>query len=244
MSSEETNLISYETDTGPVKLSPDIIRKYLVSGDPSKVSAQEVMMFLQLCRFSKLNPFLREAYLIKYGAGPATIVTGKEVFTKRAASAKNCAGWEAGVIVQNSATVEYRNGTFLVPGDKLIGGWAKVFRKDWSVPASATVGMDEYMRCTADGKPMASWKTMPATMIRKVALVHALREAFPEEFEGMYSPEEMAVDVGSLSEAEVKIDNEIETEANADVIDVDPEEEGEQASLDIPEEPKKSKPKF
>ena len=36
---------------------------------------------------------------------------------------------------------------------------------------------------------------MPATMIRKVALVQALREAFPSELSGMYDQSEMGVDV-------------------------------------------------
>ena len=63
----------------------------------------------------------------------------------------------------------------------------------------------------------------------------------------------MAVDCTSLSEAEVKIEHDIETDANADIIDIDPDE---QASLDIPdaeieayiaereEVEKKGKPKF
>ena len=36
------------------------------------------------------------------------------------------------------------------------------------------------------------WAKMPGTMITKVAEMHALRGAFPQDFQGMYSPEEMA----------------------------------------------------
>lgn len=211
----QTQVVEYQTEHGKVVLNPDIVRRYLVSGDASKVTHQEVQMFIQLCRYQRLNPFLREAYLIKFGQEPATIVTGKEVFTKRAAAAKNCAGWEAGVIVQNSkGGVDHRDGTFLLPGDTLVGGWAKVFRKDWSVPASVTVSLEEYMRMKKDGTPMANWKSMPATMIRKVALVQALREAFPEDFEGLYSPEEMALDDSMLDEKPI----------DTNVIDGTPEE--------------------
>ena len=39
----------------------------------------------------------------------------------------------------------------------------------------------------------SQWSKKPATMIRKVALVQALREAFPEDFGGMYSQEEVGV---------------------------------------------------
>ncbi len=203
-------MVKYSTEHGEVQLSPDIVRKYLVSGNADKVTHQEVQMFLQLCKFQRLNPYLREAYLIKFGSEPATMITGKEVFTKRGAAAPNCAGWEAGIIVQDSnGKIEHRDGTFEMPGDKLIGGWAKVYRKDWNVPASATVSLAEYQRMKSDGTPMANWKSMPATMIRKVALVHALREAFPEDFEGLYSPEEMAVDTSVLSDEPITIDAEV-----------------------------------
>ena len=85
-----TDLVKYETDNGQVELSGEIIKKYLVpagkDGKPSLVTDQEVTMFLKLCQYQKLNPFLREVYLIKYGNQPATMVTGKETFLKRAIS--------------------------------------------------------------------------------------------------------------------------------------------------------------
>ena len=208
----EQAVVKYDTEHGKVQLSPDIIRKYLVSGDSAKVTHQEVMMFLQLCQYQKLNPFLREAYLIKFGTEPATIVTGKEVFTKRGAASKACAGWDAGIIVKTDQGMEHRDGTFMMPDENLVGGWAKVYRKDWQVPLSMTASLSEYKRLRKDGQPMANWKSMPATMIRKVALVQALREAFPEDLEGMVSMEEMPVDESLLSGEPVK----------AEIIDVSP----------------------
>ena len=47
------------TDTGTIKLNPAIIKQYLVRGN-GEVTGQEVMMFLSLCKFQKLNPFLNE----------------------------------------------------------------------------------------------------------------------------------------------------------------------------------------
>ena len=55
---------------------------------------------------------------------------------------------------------------------------------------------------------MSNWKQMPGTMIRKVALVQALREAIPEEFSGLYSPEEMPVDDSQLDEEPITVDYE------------------------------------
>ncbi len=186
--------VRYETELGEVKLSPEIIKRYLVSGDPDKVTDQEVMMFLTLCRYQRLNPFLREAYLIKFGNNPATIVTGKETFTKRAAATKKVKGWEAGVVVLRKEELEHRAGTLVLPGEELVGGWAKVYRDDWAVPLEITVSLSEYQRRRKDGQLMSNWANMPGTMIRKVALVQALREVMPTELGGLYSPEEMPVD--------------------------------------------------
>nr|WP_243104368.1 recombinase RecT [Clostridium sp. AF15-41] len=38
----------------------------------------ELAVFINLCRFNGLNPWLKEAYCIKYGNEPATMVVGKE----------------------------------------------------------------------------------------------------------------------------------------------------------------------
>lgn len=199
-------IVKYMTEAGEIQLSPGIIKAYLVSGDTEKVTEQEVMMFLQLCRYQKLNPFLREAYLIKFGNSPATIVTGKDVFTKRAAADERCGGWQAGVIVQTlSGEVVRRKGTLVLSDEKLVGGWAKVFRKDWSEPFEVEVSISEYLRRKSDGTPMSNWNNMPATMIRKVALVQALREAFPEQFQGLYSPEEMPIDDSRLNNEPINI---------------------------------------
>ena len=209
-----SNIVRYETDNGDVTLSKDIVKRYLVSGDASKVTDQEVMMFIQMCKYQNLNPFLREAYLIKFGNSPATMVTGKDTFVKRAAKSKLCTGYEAGVIVQKEdGTVEYRKGALVLPKETLVGGWARVYRKDWQVPLENTVSLEEYQRYNSKGELMSNWSKMPATMIRKVALVQALREAIPEEFGGLYSPEEMPIDDSTLDSTPVNVEASIENKS-------------------------------
>ena len=201
-----SEIIKYETEQGEITLSTNIIKRYLVSGNADKVTDQEVMMFLALCRYQKLNPFLREAYLIKFGDAPASIVTGKDVFTKRASASQACKGWEAGIIVKTKqGDIQQRNGTFVAPDEVLVGGFARIYRQGWQVPLEITVSLSEYQRTNSKGELMRNWREMPATMIRKVALVQALREAMPQEFQGMYSPEEMPVDISALSAEPVKI---------------------------------------
>jgi len=174
-------VIKYKAGENTVELSPDIIKKYLVSGD-GKITDQEIMMFLKLCEYQQLNPFLREVYLIKYGSKPATMVTGKETFLKRA--------------YRNPAYQGHKTGISL---DGKIA-WAEVYVKDYQVPIKCEVDFEEYVGRKSDGSINSIWKAKPNTMLKKVALVQALREAFPETFGGMYSQEEInTVDAEVLS---------------------------------------------
>lgn len=195
-------LIEYKCGDELVKLSPSIIKKYLVNGN-GNVTDQEVAMFLNLCRFQHLNPFLREAYLIKFGNQPATIVTGKDAITKRAMRNPKYAGQQAGVVIfhQESGELEYRNGSLVMKDEQLVGGWAKVFVKGYEVPIEVSVAYQEYVGTTKDGEVNSQWSKKPATMIRKVALVQALREAFPEDLGGLYASEEMNIDLDETATA-------------------------------------------
>lgn len=188
---DTAGMVEYESGGQTVKLSPAMIRKYLVSGG-GNVSDQEVMMFLSLCKFQHLNPFLHEAYLIKYGNSPATMVTGKDVFIKRARRNADYRGKETGIIViDNAGNVVERAGAFYLTGEQIVGGWAKVYIQGFDKPEYAAVSFNEYAGRKSNGELNNQWATKPATMIQKVALVHALREAFPEDFNGMTAPEEI-----------------------------------------------------
>lgn len=191
--SDETRIIEYQSENGSnVKLSPGIVRQYLVNGQ-GNVSDQEVTMFLMLCKQQKLDPFQKDAYLIKYGdRSPATIVVGKDTFTKRAEGNPDFRGFEAGVIIMgNDGNINEREGSFTLPDEALVGGWARVYKEGRNVPYYASVSFEEYAGRKGDGELNAQWKSKPATMIRKVALVQALREAFPKSFSGLYDQAEM-----------------------------------------------------
>lgn len=186
--------VEYEAAGQMVKLSPNIIKNYLVSGN-GNVTDQEVVMFLNLCKYQRLNPFLREAYLIKYGSQPATIVTSKEALTKRAMHNARFKGMQAGVVVVNDGGhLENRTGAVVLPDEVLVGGWAKVFVEGYAEPIEAAASLDEYIGLTKDGKANSQWAKRPATMIRKVALVQALREAFPDDLGGMYTADETGIE--------------------------------------------------
>lgn len=199
--------VRYETQTGEVRLNPNIIKRYLVHGKVEFVTETELVMFMQLCRFQQLNPYLREAYLIKFSErDPAAVVVGKDTFTKRAAGVPLCQGYNAGIIIRNKdGKIERRIGANLLENESLIGGWAKVFRKGWTEALETEVSLKEYMRFAKSGEPTRSWTGMPSTMIRKCALVAALREAFPDHFAHQYTAEEMPIDDSELPTAAVQV---------------------------------------
>ena len=196
-------IVEYECNGQTIKLSPVIVRQFLVNGN-GNVTDQEVAMFLNLCKFQRLNPFLRECYLVKYGDQPATIVTGRETFDKRAFRNKHFKGKQAGVVLQKEdGTLERRIGSMVLNGETLVGGWATVYVEGYTVPIESQVSLDEYIGRKKDGTVNNQWATKPGTMIRKVALVQALREAFPEEYGGLYSQDEVNTGDVELSEEPV-----------------------------------------
>lgn len=189
-----SGLVKYEANGETVKLSPDMIVRYLVQGG-GNVTQQEVMMFLNLCRFQHLNPFLREAYLVKYGNSPATMIVGKDVFLRRAKANPTFRGLQAGIyVVAKNGQLSQREGTFYMKdAETLVGGWCKVFVDGWQEPFLHSVPLDEYIGRKKGGEVSGQWSAKPATMIRKVAIVQALRDVFPETNSQLYSAEEMGV---------------------------------------------------
>lgn len=179
-----------------VTLSLETVKNYLVSGDKDRVTTQELVMFMNLCRFNCLNPWLKEAHCIKYGNEPATIVIAKDAFMKRAEINPEFDGYKAGIIIydEESGDLTYREGSFFVKNEILVGGYAEVFRKDRSHPYRAEVSFEEYAGKKKDGTLNSQWSKKPATMIRKVALVQALREAFPTSLGGLVTAEEQGVE--------------------------------------------------
>ena len=193
---KSAQMVKFEANGMTVELTPQTVRDYLVSGDKERVTMQEIVMFINLCKFNGLNPWLKEAYCIKYGNEPATIVTGKEAFEKRAENHPQHDGHKAGIIVYDRETGEgpiYRTGAVKLPNEEILGGWAEVWRKDQKESTRIEVGFDEYAGRKKDGSLNRQWAAKPATMIRKVALVQALREAFPKTFGGMYAAEEQDI---------------------------------------------------
>ena len=199
----------FKVGNDQVKLNPGIVRKYLVNGQGT-VTDQEIVYFMHLCKSRQLNPFTKEAYLIKYGQEPATMVVARDALEKRAIKNVQYNGKKVGIYVMNKETNELikRDGTiYIKETEKLIGAWCTVYRRDWENPVSVEVNLDEYIGRKKDGTVNANWTNKPVTMVTKVAKAQALREAFIEELEGMYEQEEVNVNLNDISEAEIITDD-------------------------------------
>ncbi|EAE3064616.1 TPA: phage recombination protein Bet [Listeria monocytogenes] len=225
----------FEVNGEEVKLSGNIIKQYLVSGD-AEVTDQEVIMFLQLCKYQKLNPFLNEAYLVKFTNKngkdkPAQIIVSKEAFMKRAETHEQYDGFEAGIIVERNGEVVEIEGAVSLDKDKLLGGWAKVFRKDRSRPVSVRISEKEF------NKRQSTWNAMPLTMMRKTAVVNAMREAFPDNLGAMYTEEEQ----GTTPSIERNVQEEISANANSEVLDM-PTQKKEMPKFEEVKEPNELEP--
>lgn len=226
---KDASLTEFDVNGEKVKLSIPMIKKYLVSGG-GNVSDEEAMMFLSLCKYQRLNPFVKDAYCIKYGTQAATMVIGKDVYTKRAEKNPLYNGMEHGVIVltKDGETIE-RKGSFHVKGkEEIIGGWAKVYIKGREVPQYDSVAFDEYAGYAKNGELNSNWSKRPGTMIEKVAIMHALRNAFPNDFQGLYVEEEMGngdlkvnVDVSEMAKSDIENNANKQTFDVEDAIEVD-----------------------
>jgi len=167
--------ITIDTAEQPIEMSVADVIRWVAPGAPPS----EALKFLLTCRTARLNPFLGDAFLVNLGGKWSTIIS-KAGYLKRAQEKPDFAGFEAGIIIQQidqrtkQMVGEVRDipGTMLPSGWIVVGGWAKVWRHGLDRPISSRISMAEYNKGTA------TWKTTPCTMIRKTALVHAIREAF------------------------------------------------------------------
>lgn len=179
-----------------VKLDAETVRNTLTRGN-GKVTDQEVAMFLRTCQAKQLDPLENgEVYLIKYDdKAPAQLVVGCHAYVRRADHFPDYRGMKCGITVvrkspNGEVAVVQKEGScvYKVLGEELIGGWCKVFRERLAGQVEETfveVSLEEY----STGK--SNWLAKPATMIQKVAKSQAFRAAFPNEYEGIYTIDEM-----------------------------------------------------
>jgi phage recombination protein Bet len=185
--------VAFDTGEGSFEMSVRDVLNWVAPGAPRP----EAIKFLLQCKGFGLNPFLGEIYLIN-ASDKWTVIIAKAGYLKRAQQHPDYNGHDAGIVVQHdkSGKIEEMPGTVRPKGWLLIGGWARVWRRGVDHPIKVVVGLDEYDR----GK--GSWRSHPCEMIRKVALVHAIREAF--SIGDAYDAAEFDPEDHRIAEARVK----------------------------------------
>lgn len=165
------------------EVSDGMICKYLQSfGLAVNLTEDEQIRFIEIAKAYQLNPFKREIYCVKYNRnekdenGKVTkvptlsIVTGYEVYLKRASRVNVLDGWEAKTVGV---------------GDNMVA-IVTIYRKDWKHPFVHECNFAEYKQ------ENSFWWKKPKTMIKKVAISQAFRLCFPDEYGGMpYTAEEL-----------------------------------------------------
>jgi phage recombination protein Bet len=191
--------VSYKVNEEKIVLDLAIVRNTIAKGD--NISDTEIYTFMQMCMYQKLNPFLGEAHLIKYGDKIQNVV-GIDVFTTRLNEHPQCKGWQAGLILVNEDGEEKeRKGAFYRKGkEKIIGAWFKCHKEGWNEPFEWAIEYGEYEKTYYDKKSgsykiMPNWRNMPATMLSKCVIAAGARKAFSKDFSGMYAMEEVGADL-------------------------------------------------
>lgn len=214
----DNNIVTYQVSGGQeVTLTNTAIRQ--LTNDNKFITDGEIELFINLCKFQRLNPFTREAYLVKYdNSKPAQMVTALGAFMRIADEQPTYDGIEDGIVVQTSdRKIVDREGCIMYPGETLLGGWAKVYRSDRKFPASIRLDLKEY------SKGQSTWSSMPKTMINKCSKVAALRKAFPNAYQGLYSEDEIKNTI--VPEMEIQDDaNVINTTKVYDINSEEPKE--------------------
>ena len=132
--------------------------------------------YLQIAKAFNLNPFKREIHVSKYN-GVMSIITGYEVYIKRAERSGLLDGWEC----TTTGSVETNDLKAIIT----------IYRKDRKYPFKHEVEFSEYAQKTREGKLTKFWEKAK-TMTKKVAMSQGFRLCFSDELGGMpYTKEEM-----------------------------------------------------
>ena len=153
------------------------------TGLTKQLLPKEKATFVNMAQLFGLNPFKREIYCTVYGTGDyrtCAIVTGYEVYLKRAERTGKMDGWECSITGK---------------GDDM-AATVTIYRKDWGHPFKHTVYYRECVQINKKtGNPNSVWGKMPSFMTKKVAIAQAFRLCFPDEFGGMpYTNDEIVND--------------------------------------------------
>lgn len=156
-------------------------------GLTSKLTDGEKSTYINIAKAFGLNPFKREIHVSKYGEN-MSIITGYEVYIKRAERTGQLDGWSA----TTSGSV--------ATGD--LKAIVTIYRKDRKHPFIWEALYEECVQKTRDGKVTKFWEKS-AFMTKKVAISQGFRLCFSDELAGMpYTSDEMPSNEHQIEDAQ------------------------------------------
>lgn len=183
---KEEYTITYKVGENDVVLTPSVVN--MLTNGNKFITADECRWWMETCKMRKLNPLIKESYLVKYdNSKPAQQVTSIGAIERIADSNPDYDGEESGITVQTvDGKIVDRIGAITYPSETLLGGWCKAYRKSRPTrPCVVKISLKEY------SKGQSTWNAMPNSMIVKCARAAALRRLFPADFAGMYTEDEL-----------------------------------------------------
>lgn len=173
----------------------DIIRRTVAN----KTSKDQFSLFIQVCKYSGLNPFARQIYAVVRG-NEMTVQTGIDGYRILAERSGKYAGQIGPEWCGEDGEWKDVWLSSKPPAAARIG----VLRRDFEKPVWGVAKFTSYEQSSS---PL--WRKMPEVMLAKCAESLALRKAFPAEMAGIYTAEEMA-QADSSVEAPMSIQTTIE----------------------------------
>ena len=178
-----TNEITTTTAAVPALPKEKLLEFLKIGGVAQKLTDEEKLQFVEIAQAYGLNPFKREIYCNTYGEGQyrqTSIITGYEVYIKRAERTGKLNGWTVDVDGE---------------GDDM-KATITIYRKDWDKPFKHVAYLPECIQYSKKtGKPNAIWAKMPRFMLRKVAIAQGFRLCFSDELGGMpYTADELGAE--------------------------------------------------
>lgn len=138
----------------------------------------ELKYFLNVCKSTGLNPFMKEIWCYKDHRNNLLVFAGRDGFLSNAQKQEAFEGIRSCEVCENDSFVldliNPKNNSHQINAKnrgKILGAYAIVFRKGGE-PTISYVNFEDYNRGAN------AWKTHPAAMIKKVAETQALKLAF------------------------------------------------------------------
>lgn len=170
----------------------------------------EFKLFVDICKRTGLDPFMKQVYAIKRWSASEkrevmsvqTSIDGYRLVAER--TGQYSPGKESthtydtnGKLLCSTSYIKKRTND---------GTWHEI---------ASSAYYQEYVQKNKEGKTIQFWERMPHVMLAKCAEALALRKAFPAELSGLYTAEEMAQATPEVSKERTEI-----TEAEWATLDV------------------------